>query len=70
VYYRDHINNEEKEILPRAAQLLTQEDWAAVEAVEEAVPAHPDPLFEDDFEALYQELRREIAFDARETLTV
>jgi hemerythrin-like domain-containing protein len=63
VYYRDHLAKEEKEILPRAAQLLTQEDWAAVAA---AVPAHPDPLFGDDFEARYQELRRQIAIEAGE----
>jgi hemerythrin-like domain-containing protein len=63
VYYRHHLAKEEKEVLPRAAQLLTQEDWAAVAA---AVPAHPDPLFGDDFEARYQELRRLIAFEARE----
>ena len=62
VYYRHHLAKEEKEILPRAAQLLTQEDWAAVAAVS----AHPDPVFGDDFEARYLELRRQIAIEARE----
>jgi hemerythrin-like domain-containing protein len=57
VYYRHHLAKEEKEILPRAAQLLTQEDWAAVAA---AVSSQPDPLFGDDFEASYRELRRQI----------
>ncbi len=33
--------------MPRAAQLLTQEDWAAITA---AVPASPDPLFGENVE--------------------
>ena len=61
VYYRHHLEKEEKEILPRAAQLLTQEDWAAVAAVS----GHPDPVFGNDFEARYQELRKQIAIEAR-----
>ena len=48
--------------MPRAAQLLTQEDWAAVAAT---VPATPDPLFGDDVEARFRELRRQIAGDVR-----
>lgn len=35
VYYRNHLNTEETRILPRAAQLLSEGDWAAVAA---AVP--------------------------------
>jgi hemerythrin-like domain-containing protein len=62
VYYRHHLATEEREILPRAAQLLTQDDWAAVAA---AVPAGPDPLFGDDGEAGYQELRKRILLEAR-----
>lgn len=57
VYYRHHLATEEREVLPRAAQLLTQDDWAAVAA---AVPASPDPLFGDDGKAGYQELRRQM----------
>jgi hemerythrin-like domain-containing protein len=60
VYYRHHIAAEEREIIPRAAQLLTQKDWAAVTA---AVP--PDPLFGDVVEARFQELRSQIAGDVR-----
>jgi hypothetical protein len=60
VYYRHHIATEEREIMPRAAQLLTQRDWAAVEA---NVP--PDPLFGDVVEARFQELRSQIAGDVR-----
>jgi len=60
VYYRHHIATEEREIMPRAAQLLTQQDWDAVAAT---VP--PDPLFGDDVEARFRELRRQIALEAR-----
>ena len=60
VYYRHHIAAEERDIMPRAAQLLTQEDWAAVTA-----SAAPDPLFGDVVEARFQELRSQIAGDLR-----
>ena len=60
MYYRHHIAAEERDIMPRAAQLLTQKDWAAVTA---AVP--PDPLFGDVVEARFQELRSQIAGDVR-----
>ena len=33
VYYRSHLGSEEAHILPRAAGLLGEEDWAAVAAV-------------------------------------
>jgi hemerythrin-like domain-containing protein len=61
VYYRHHLAAEEREVIPRAAQLLTPEDWAAVAA---AVPAGADPLFGRDFEERYRELRRQIALEA------
>ncbi len=57
VYYRHHLAMEEDEVVPRAAQLLTPDDWAAVAA---AVPVGPDPLFRDDYEARYRELRGQI----------
>lgn len=57
LYYRHHLATEETEILPRAAQLLTPQDWAAVAA---AVPAGPDPLFGPDFDARYENLRRQV----------
>jgi hemerythrin-like domain-containing protein len=62
VYYRHHLATEEREIMPRAAQLLTEEDWAAVAAT---VPVGPDPLFGDDVEARFRELRRQIAIEVR-----
>jgi len=58
VYYRHHIATEEIEVLPRAAELLSAPDWAAVAA---AVPARSDPLSGDNVEALYRELRRRLA---------
>ena len=60
VYYRSHIAAEERDIMPRAAQLLTQEDWAEVTA---NVP--PDPLFGDSVEARFQQLRAQIAREVR-----
>jgi len=60
VYYRHHIAAEERDIMPRAAQLLTAQDWAAVAA---NVP--PDPLFGDVVEARFQELRSQIAGEVR-----
>ena len=61
VYYRHHLATEEREIMPRATQLLTQEDWAAVAAT---VPAASDTLFGDDVEARFRELRKQIALEA------
>jgi hemerythrin-like domain-containing protein len=58
VYFRHHIATEEKEVLPRAARMLTAADWAAVAA---AAPEGRDPLFGEDFAPRYRELRRRIA---------
>ena len=57
VYYRHHLESEEAHILPLAAKLLTREDWAAAAA---AVPAGPDPMFGDDIDARYRDLRVQI----------
>lgn len=62
VYYGNHIAREEEDVLSRAAQALTPEDW---EAVRKAVPAGRDPLFGDRPEARYRELRRQIAREAQ-----
>src|SRR5262245_20107122 len=62
VYYRHHLAAEEQELIPRAAQLLTPSDWAAVAAA----PTGVDPLFGQDYEARYRELRRLIAADAQQ----
>lgn len=61
-YYRQHLAAEEKEVIPRAAELLTLRDWESVSA---AVPAEPDPLFGEDVEARFRKLRRQIALEAQ-----
>jgi hemerythrin-like domain-containing protein len=60
VYYRHHLHNEEREVLPRAKELLTAKDWDEVAAVP---PAGPDPLFGDKGDAGYRELRRHILLE-------
>ena len=62
VYYRHHLATEEREIMPRAAALLTPQDWSAVDA---AVPTGRDPLFGDAAEARYKELRRLIDLESQ-----
>ncbi|HTQ76258.1 MAG TPA: hemerythrin domain-containing protein [Burkholderiales bacterium] len=62
VYYRHHIANEEREVLPRAKKLLTDKDWEAVAA---AAPAGRDPLFGNMGDAGYRELRRHILLEAQ-----
>ncbi len=61
VYYRHHLAAEEGHVVPRAGEVLTPGDWAAVAA---AAPASLDPLFGDDSETRYRELRRQIALEA------
>jgi hemerythrin-like domain-containing protein len=61
VYFRNHLAAEEREVLPRAAKVLTPEDWADVAA---AVSLIPDPVFGDDVVAQYRELRGWIAREA------
>lgn len=61
-YYRHHLAAEEREVIPRAAMLLQQGDWAAVAAIE---PGARDPLFGDDPEARFRALRARIACGAR-----
>ena len=57
VYYRHHLASEEADVLPRAAQLLTPEDWGAVAA---SVKPGPDPLFGADPAARFKDLRRHL----------
>ena len=57
VYYRHHLATEERIVMPRAAQVLTEEDWAAVAA---AVPVGSDPLFGDGMLERFEVLRRQI----------
>ncbi|AFT90546.1 hemerythrin domain-containing protein [Paraburkholderia phenoliruptrix] len=62
VYYRHHLSTEERDLMPRAAQALTEEDWAAVDAV---VSASPDPCFGEKVLERFEALRKQIAVDAR-----
>ena len=57
VFYRNHLNREEREILPLARELLTEEDWAAVDA---AGPLVEDPLFGAQVTERFRQLRRAI----------
>jgi len=61
VYYGNHIAKEEEDVLPRAARLLTPEDW---EAVRKAVSPVPDPLFGGAAAEHFRALRREISREA------
>jgi len=63
VYYRHHIATEEREVLPLAKKLLSAADWAAVAL---AKPAARDPLFGDESDAGYRELRRHILLESEE----
>jgi hemerythrin-like domain-containing protein len=54
LYFKHHLAKEESEILPRAAQLLTPDDWVAVTA---AIPAQPNPLFGAAGGERYRQLR-------------
>ncbi|MPW18109.1 AraC family transcriptional regulator [Paraburkholderia sp. CNPSo 3157] len=62
VYYRHHLSTEERDVMPRAAQLLTEQDWAAVDAI---VPVRPDPLFGSNVLERFETLRRQIDLDAK-----
>lgn len=62
VYYRYHLQAEEREVIPRAMDLLTLADWRAVAAIS----IEPDPLFGADVDARYCELRRRIEDRARQ----
>jgi hemerythrin-like domain-containing protein len=61
VYYGNHIAKEEEDVLPRAAKMLTPEDWDAIRV---SVQPGPDPLFGADPHQRYRELRRRIALQS------
>ena len=61
VYYRRHLALEDRDLVPRAENLLTPQDWKDVVA---AIPPGADPLFGENFEPRYRELRRQIALAA------
>jgi hemerythrin-like domain-containing protein len=61
VYYRNHIGTEEREVLPRAACLLRTEDWVDVM---NAIPSSADPLFGEDVNERFFQLREQIDREA------
>ncbi len=61
VYYGNHIEREEEDVLPLAEATLTADDWASAKA---AVPAGQDPLLGQDPAARFSQLRRRIAAEA------
>ncbi|HTP96636.1 MAG TPA: hemerythrin domain-containing protein [Burkholderiales bacterium] len=61
VYYGNHIAREEEDVLARAAEMLTPQDW---EAVRHAAPSGRDPLFGDKPDERFRALRRQIAGEA------
>jgi hemerythrin-like domain-containing protein len=60
--FRNHMLKEEKAILPLAAKLLSDGDWAAIGA---AIKHIDDPVFGTKSEERYASLRQQIAREAR-----
>lgn len=60
VYYGNHIDREEKEVLPAAGKALTEADWMAAKA---AAVAAPDPMKGNGGDR-FRALRRRIAAEA------
>ena len=59
--YREHIAEEELNVMPHAGALLTDADWAEVAR---AIPMTLDPLFGAGADEAYKELRRKIALES------
>ena len=57
-YYRRHLETEERDVLPRAAAMLAPADW---QKVADALPAGPDPLFDDQIRQRYRTLSQRLA---------
>lgn len=53
-YYRHHLGTQERDVLPRAAQALTPQDWKAISSV---IEPGPDPLFGEPPAERYRGLR-------------
>lgn len=56
-FQRDHIGLEERELLPKAYEVLSDEDW---EQIEKAFKSNSDPLFGENIETGYQSLLKRI----------
>jgi len=59
--FRNHMQREETAILPLAARLLRDRDWATIDA---EIRHIEDPLFGRNVEERYAALRRQIAREA------
>jgi hemerythrin-like domain-containing protein len=55
---RTHMEQEEREVFPRLAALLTTADWFLIDS---AIHFRPDPLFGDRVQARFAALHRRIA---------
>ena len=53
-YYRYHLFAQERDIMPRAEQALTPQDWRAIANI---IEPGPDPLFGEPPQERYRELR-------------
>ncbi len=53
-YYRHHLDVQERNLLPRAAQMLTPQDWQTIANV---IELGPDPLFGAEPDPRYRNLR-------------
>ena len=62
VYYRNHLSTEEKQVMPRAAQWLTEEDWAEIATTDAAIA---DPLFGGNVQERFATLRKQIDGEAK-----
>ena len=60
--FRSHMLKEEKEVLPLAAKLFSEADWAAIGA---AIQHIDDPVFGAKSQERFALLRRQIALEAR-----
>ena len=65
--FRSHMDSEETAILPLAAKLLRDADWAAIDA---AIFKLDDPLFGKNSEPRYAALRQQIARHARSSKAI
>lgn len=59
--FRSHIDREEDELFPKAARLLRDQDWSAIE---EMIERREDPIFGKIAEKRYAAIRDQIAREA------
>ncbi|MGD8428795.1 MAG: ATP-binding cassette domain-containing protein [Ectothiorhodospiraceae bacterium] len=56
-FQRDHLTREEREVIPRAREALTDEDWRTID---EAFARNDDPLFGEQVRSEFRELHSRI----------